>query len=312
MPWLSSRSSCSAWPTRLSRASRGSTRGLRRRRREPRLRRGRAPSRSRRAAAAYRRGGCARCGGAPCRQPRRCAPATRSAPPAGLVARPGAARSRARARLPRRPHSTSSSLLRQRAVVHERGHRTAFRSTTVAISAAGGRQLDGTAVDVDVAGLLGQPVRDVERRVVERPGQRFAQTTGRRGAPELDDELGDGGADRGGSAAIRPETRAALPRSRTRRRDATSERFAGRLVDEAHDAGRNSDPTRPEHRAPRRGATERFLAASAARGRRGRSARARCRSNGTRSRTPRPHPRSARRARGSPGRRPHRREQQGR
>ena len=54
-----------------------------------------------------------------------------------------------------------------------------------------GRELDGPAVEVDVAVLVREPVGERERRVVQRPGKGLAQPSRRAGLPQLDDEVGD-------------------------------------------------------------------------------------------------------------------------
>ena len=83
-------------------------------------------------------------------------------------------------------------LLPERRIMDERGDAAALplddrRNPGVAV----GRQLDRPAAEVDVASLLGQPVGDRERRIVQRPRQGLAQPAGRTRLPQLDDEVGD-------------------------------------------------------------------------------------------------------------------------
>ena len=53
------------------------------------------------------------------------------------------------------------------------------------------RQLDRPTVEVAVAAEVGQPVRDLERRVAQRPGHCVTQTRRLRVPTQLDHELAD-------------------------------------------------------------------------------------------------------------------------
>ena len=52
-------------------------------------------------------------------------------------------------------------------------------------------KLDRPTFQVDVPSLLREPVGELERRIVERPGERAAELAGGAALAELDDEVGD-------------------------------------------------------------------------------------------------------------------------
>ena len=53
-------------------------------------------------------------------------------------------------------------------------------------------QLDGTALEIGPAPVLGEPVRELERRIAQGAGERVAQLARRRVGAQLDEEVSDG------------------------------------------------------------------------------------------------------------------------
>src|SRR3954454_20758773 len=53
--------------------------------------------------------------------------------------------------------------------------------------------VEGTAVDIGIGGELGQPIREVERRISQRARERVAQIGRRKISTQLDDEVAERG-----------------------------------------------------------------------------------------------------------------------
>ncbi len=84
------------------------------------------------------------------------------------------------------------SALEERRIVHERRDRgSVWAEHCHGSPGLGRRQLDRLPVDVDIRSPLGEPERQLERRITERPRKGVPHRS-RRCALELDDEIGDG------------------------------------------------------------------------------------------------------------------------
>ena len=132
----------------------------------------------------------------------------------------------------------------------QRGHGTTVRLDQPHRSRdAVRRQLDGPAARIDVAGFLGEPVREPEVGVVQRACQRFPYLIGAASVLELHDERGNAGPRK----ALPQEPREEGERDDRERcgpDDAeVSERGAERLVDERQRADGDGRSTGPEHRS---------------------------------------------------------------